>query len=180
MNGNNFSYPISENDIKCRISEGCFFAIGSFAKFKLEKVAGENDSGTDFRLMKLIKRNDKVRDVGGILDFQLKCTSSWEDEGNFIKYNLKSKNYNDIISRNVVGGMPLVLILMCVPREIDWIDFTSEEIIFRKNLFWFHTDSMDILGNENSTKTIRIPKEHRFNPESFSQIVSEYAVKRLS
>lgn len=175
------SHPISLNETKSRISEGCFFSLGSFARYKLEKVPQENDAGTDYRLIKQIERNGSVCDMGGVLDFQVKSTQRWNADREFIRYKLNSKNYNDIISRNKYGQIPIILILMCLhDHEKRWIEFHDQEIIFRKNMFWFHTDSIDLLENENSTKTIKIPRNNRLNVESFAELVENYSLKKSS
>lgn len=172
--------PLDLKEVKCRINEGCFFALGSYARFKLEKVVQENDAGTDFRLIKQIIRNGKVCDMGGVLEFQLKCTVDWTDEGDFIKYSLRSKNYNDIISRNQENVMPLILILMCLPKDdIPWVDCAIDEVRFRRNLFWYHTNSLEFLANEDSTRTIQIPKENQLTPTTFVELVQKYAVRAI-
>ena len=171
------NYPLPENDVKSRISEGCFWAVGSYARLKLQKVSGEDDSGVDYRLIKQIQRNNKLSDMGSILDFQLKSTSNWELDGDHVKYSLRSKNYNDIISRNIEGGTRLILILMCLsPESGQWISFEEMKINFSSCIYWYHTDSMDLLPNEDSTKLIEIPKINKLTHETFNQLVTNYSV----
>lgn len=171
------NYPLSENDVKSRISEGCFWAVGSYARLKLEKVPEENDAGVDYRLIKQIRRNNKLSDLGSILDFQLKSTSNWELDGAVIKYSLKSKNYNDIVSRNLEGGTRLILILMCLSENSDqWIAFEDMQINFSSCIYWYHTDSTELLTNEDSTKVIEIPKSNKLTHESFNELVQNHSV----
>lgn len=171
-------HPISENDVKCRISEGCFFALGSSAYFLLEKVTLDNDNGTDFRLNKLSQRNGKTCDCGNVLDFQLKATANWKIKNKHIEYSLKSKNYNDIITRNKEGAIPLILVVMCMPTDArDRVAVLQNFLVFQRNLYWFHTNSTDLLANENSTKLIRIPTSNLLTPKSFGEIVTTYCTK---
>ena len=171
------NHPLSEIDVKSRISEGCFWAVGSYARLKLEKVPGENDAGADYRLIKQILRNKKLSDMGSILDFQLKSTSNWKPNDDVIKYSLKSKNYNDIISRNLEGGTRLILILMCLSEDSDqWIAFEDMQINFSSCIYWYYTDSTEFLSNENSTKLIEIPKSNKLTHQSFNELVQNYSV----
>lgn len=174
-------HPISDNDVKCRISEGCFFALGSSASFLLEKVTGENDNGTDFRLVKCIERNGSICEMGGVLDFQLKATSKWALKNDHIEYNIRSKSYNDIVTRNITGSTPLILILMCMPNAVsDRMLVLDNLLIFQRNMYWFHIDSSEYLPNENSKKLIRIPLDNLLTRDSFTELVTKYCVKSVS
>jgi hypothetical protein len=169
-------HPIPDNDAKCRISEGCFFALGSYARYRLEKVNQENDAGIDYHLIRQIQRGNKIRSLSTALDFQLKSTENWEETDKYIKYALDSKNYNDIIYRNKENDVRLILILMCLHRkENQWINIHKNKIIFREKLYWFYTESIDLLENENSNKTIYIPKENVLDVRAFKKIVNDYA-----
>ncbi|MFA4836334.1 MAG: DUF4365 domain-containing protein [Dehalococcoidia bacterium] len=161
---------------KNRISEGCFYAIGSYAGYELVKIPQDNDYGVDFQLMRQIKRNGRIHSENSILDFQLKCTKNWTDKGSYIVYNLKSKNYNDIISRNKDGSTVLILVVMCLPENSDkWMDISSEEILFRKNMYWFYTNSKELLESEDSTKRIHIPKSNQLDKQTFHQLVNQFS-----
>ena len=169
---------ISDNEVKCRLSEGCFFALGSYSKYHLRKVSEEDDYGHDFELRKLIERNGSHTDVGSILDFQLKCTTKWEDNGNDVKYSLRSKNYNDIVQRNLDCSTPLILILMCLPsNDPEWVQVSENQIIFRENLYWYHTTSKEMLQNEDSSKTIYIPKQQKINVNTLQDLVINFGIK---
>ncbi|MCB9500581.1 MAG: DUF4365 domain-containing protein [Deferribacteres bacterium] len=171
------NYLLSENDVKSRISEGCFWAVGSFARFKLQKVHEEDDAGVDYRLIKQILRNDKLSDMGSILDFQVKSTTNWKLDGDEIKYQLRSKNYNDIISRNIEGGTQLILILMCLSKKTDdWIVFNETQINFSSCFYWYHTDSTVLLPNENSSKLIQIPTSNKLTNKTFNELVNNYSI----
>lgn len=171
------SYPLPENDVKCRISEGCFWAVGSYARLKLQKVHGEDDAGVDYRLIKQNLRNGKICDGGCILDFQLKSTTNWVLQGDKIKYSLKSKNYNDIITRNKEGGTRLILILMCLSSDTtEWIEFNEMQINISSCIYWYYTDETDLLTNEDSTKLIEIPKSNKLTRESFNDLVKTYSI----
>jgi len=171
-------HPIDQNKSKCRISEGCFYAIGSYAKHKLEKVSYEDDAGTDFRLIKQKLRNGRICDMGCVLEFQVKSTSNYKLYNGYITYKLSSKNYNDIVTRNIEGGTPLVLILMLLPKDEDkWIRISDRSFKIQKNFYWIHIDSKILLKNENSSKTIKIPKLNLLTKDSFNDIVNLFSIK---
>lgn len=170
---------MASNEVKNRISEGCFFAIASYARYKLQKVHQEDDNGVDYRLIKSIERNGRVFDMGSVLEFQVKSTKNWSDDGRNIKYALESKTYNDIVSRNQVGTVRLILVVMCLPVEQEqWVGFFDNKIEFKNNLYWFYTDSRELLNNEDSTKMISVPKDNVLDRDGFIGLVDKYSVQK--
>jgi Domain of unknown function (DUF4365) len=173
------TYPIDKNEAKSRISEGCFFAIGSYARFKIVKCHLEDDSGVDFHLKKMVYRNGSISDGGIILDFQLKATERWKEENNCIKFALPTKNFNDMVERNLSGMHPIILIVMCLPREeAEWMYCSIEDISFRKNMFWYHTTEIKYISSENSTITLKIPKGNLLTHNRFKDLVNKYGTRR--
>ena len=172
-------HPIDLNSVKCRISEGCFFAIGSHARYKLEKVPLEDDCGTDFRLIRQINRNGRVCDMGTVLEFQLKATENWKRINGVIKYRLENKTYNDISSRNELGGTPLVLVVMLLPKSNKkWLNISNNQIIFKENLYWYYSSSVNIIKNEASKTTIEIPELNVLDDEAFHFLVKSYSTAK--
>lgn len=174
------TYPITDNDTKCRISEGCFFAIGSYSRYLLEKVDGANDKGVDFRVYSLQRINNLYRTGNQLLDFQLKSTSGWEISDDKIVYDLSSKNYNDMIYRNKGGDIKIILILLCLPKNDEaWFEGSYENMLFRNCMYWYNTEETEILPNSKSTKRIFIPRENLLTVVSFHHMVSQFSIKRL-
>lgn len=164
---------------KSRISEGCFFLICSFFRYNIEKVPLEHDCGVDYRMIRQILRHDKLVDMGIVLEFQLKSTQDYIIRDVNIIYDLDSKAYNNIVQRNVEQTTPIILILMALPNnEDDWISFEDEAITLKKNLFWYHTDAIELIENENTTRRIEIPLANRLTLDSFTQVIQTYSVTR--
>lgn len=173
---------LHENQMKSRISEGIFYAIGSHEKYFLSKVHQEDDCGVDYELKNIININGKPVPTGGnLLEFQLKSTQNYVLNDNSVKYDLEVDAYKKMILRNQLGTIPLILILMCLPSEedISWIECRDSEIIFRKSLFWYITEST-IIPENKSTYRIEIPKTQILNCESFTNIVNRYSIKNVS
>jgi hypothetical protein len=171
--------PIADNDVKCRISEGCFFALGSMAGFELQKVPKENDCGVDFRLIKTYSRKGKLRDGSIVLDFQLKSTVNWALKNNYIEYSVETKTYNDITDRNKDGSIPLVLIIMFLPQvRENWVVICDDDMTFQHSLYWYHTESKIPLSNENSKKLIKIPTANLLTKSSLIKLVNMHCVKQ--
>jgi len=168
------------NKIKCRISEGCFYAIGSCAGYLLVKRHGEDDEGIDFELKTRKMRNGKVSPGSTVLEFQVKSTVNWAEDENNISYACPSKNYNDLITRNIDKDVRIILILMCLPEQKEeWINSTLENIVFKKSTFWYSTDSEELLENEDSTKTIYIPKTNILTADTFKDVVNKFMLRKL-
>lgn len=170
---------MAPTEVKNRISEGCFFAVGSYAQYKLEKVHQEDDNGVDYRLIKNIERNGRIYDAGSVLEFQIKSTKNWSDDGQNIKYSLESKTYNDIVSRNKIGGVRLILVIMCLPeQQEEWVGFFDDKIEFKNNLYWFYTDSDELLESEKSKKTISVPKVNVLDRAGFVNLVNKFSLQK--
>jgi hypothetical protein len=173
-------YCLKPEEVKCRISESCFYAIGSFAKCYFEQRKRENDAGVDFLLIKSYERNGKIRNGPTILEFQIKSTIDWEIIDGHIRYSLKNKNYNDMVDRNINGEYPIILVLMCLDREEEnWIQCNMESIVFKKCVYWYHNNAMERKPNEESSTTINIPVANIFNNTALVDIITNYAMNRV-
>lgn len=103
---------------------------------------------------------------GRTLDIQLKSTTAEsisinEDE---IKFDLESKNFNDLIKRHPFQKrpkfryIPLVLVVFVLPSEADqWLDFSPEKLSIQGKAFWYYPDSEESLTLNRYSKRISIP-----------------------
>jgi len=174
-------HPLDLNKVKCRISEGCFFAIASHARYKVVKVPQEDDCGTDYQLKRQVDRSGRICDMGAILDFQLKATAKWKLENNLFKYQLENKTLNDISTRNSAGGTPLVVVVMLLPKKSsDWIKFADDTITFKDNLYWYYSDHTTLAKNEASKTTIEISKANVLDVNALHYLVKNFSTSRVS
>ncbi|OSQ32259.1 DUF4365 domain-containing protein [Thalassospira sp. MCCC 1A03138] len=113
------------------------------------------------------------------IDYQLKATTVWsyDNEKKEVIYDLEAKTYNDIVNRSS-DDQPLILILMCLPKDKEkWLDISSEELILRNCCFWW-------LSSGNKTKNrgkvrIRIPESNILNVDAIKNLLDKERVRRM-
>jgi len=105
------------------------------------------------------------------IDFQLKCTEiTFKDDG-YLHFPLKIKNYDDLRGTN--QAHPKYLVVLCVPEdEKDWVEVKPEELILRYSAYWFSLKNEPSINNKNSV-TIRIPKQQKFDKDTFKMLMDE-------
>src|SRR5690606_18415545 len=68
---------------------------------------------------------------------QLKCHTGGPDDCGDVVYDLKVKNYLDLIPTNHI--VPRILIVVCVPDEVaQHAEWTPEQLLLRRCAYWTH------------------------------------------
>ncbi len=110
--------------------------------------------------------------AGYAIDFQLKCSQTWNQSGGDIVWSIKSSAYNKLAGRGP-GAIPGVLILMCLPPdETQWAEFSEDSLLLRKCCY-FTTISGPRLENDNSTKQIKIPRSNLLDSSSLLNMLEQ-------
>lgn len=109
------------------------------------------------------------------LRIQLKSTSSpncYTEYKDYISYQLKSKNFNDLCTPSTT---PILLGLLILPEDKkEWVNCTTDELIIKAKMYW--ADLSNNYYTENSrSKTIRISKNNIINQESLIALLTKYA-----
>lgn len=104
------------------------------------------------------------------IDIQLKCSGQQNlINGNFIKFSLKIKNYEDL--RGSDFAAPRYLAVLLVPLEIaDWIGHHDDHISLHNNCYW--VSLRDALATENEDSiTIDVPLAQRLTSETLRNMI---------
>lgn len=79
------------------------------------------DYGFDGSFRPIVMRGKRRVESGFPIDFQLKCTTAWKHEGEDVAYNVETKTYNDLVTRDP-NGIGAYLLLVCIPKnKEEWI-----------------------------------------------------------
>jgi len=102
------------------------------------------------------------------LDIQLKCTALELGIENDFSFDLKVKNFNDLVPSHVM--VPRILVVVLVPEsENEWLEQTEEELKIRRCGYW-----VSLRGESESTNassvTIRLPRNQMFDPDGLNTI----------
>jgi len=160
---------ITEKHTQESLSRSYIHAIAGSAGVNLH-VAREFDYGFDGTFRPVTIRGKRRIESGFPVDFQLKCTRNWSYEEQSVAYNIETKTYNDLVTRDP-DGIGAVLILLCVPENPeDWIQ-VSEELISMRRCCYYAVLSGDPVKNEKSTKKILISRANVLTPVSLNDLL---------
>lgn len=104
------------------------------------------------------------------IQVQLKCTSQDMIQGEFIKFPLSIKNYEDLRGHNVV--CPRYLVVLLVPENHEeWISHAEDCMMLHNRCFW--VSLRDSPSTTNITRvTVDIPLGQRFTTEALMTLMN--------
>jgi len=157
---------IPDKKIKEQLSKAYAISVASYAGYN---YSVKNDDYGDDLLIHHVQRIDGgVRESGASLRIQLKCTENWRDFPDEISYDLKVKNYKDLIRESL--GDPLILMVLLVPKKkAKWLIQTPNSLVLHKIAFWIYLEGGPTTTNDK-TIAIRIPKKKIFNVDNLNLI----------
>ncbi len=137
----------------------------------------KRDMGID-GILRRLKRYRERRCYGPFsIDFQLKATVDWQCDGESVRYDLKADTHNLLVQHNNEyvsnsRGAPLLLILLCMPREPDdWIGLSEDELLLRRCCYWALLTGE--LTSNTATTRIQIPRSQALTPESLLKLFDD-------
>jgi hypothetical protein len=153
------------NQRKEQFSRAYVHAVASVAGYALYEPYVDDDS---------IDCGIAMRGNGGTIfsprvELQLKSSSRNIIKKDRIVYPLGLKNYNDLRVENVL--VPRILVVVVVPKDIDyWLAQTEEEMCFKHCGYWH---SLNGMGETKSTTTVNVslPREQQFTVEALRSIM---------
>ena len=168
--------------IKEQLSLHYLGTLASVAGFKVDRPSLDYGVDAMIERIEVAQIGDRKRYFGSgqSIDVQLKCTTQSVIQENplELKYDLKVKNYNDLINRYQVkhqtqsAYIPLVLILMVLPDEQDqWVSIqASGKLIINARAYWYYPKTGDKLSSNKSSQRISIKKNNQLNLEFFTKV----------
>lgn len=133
----------------------------------------DSDSTDGIIKKRIILDNGTMFDAS--LRIQLKCTASkslYSDDGEFITYKLKSKNFNDLCT---AATTPIILGLLILPDSVDkCVCWTPEELVIKGCMYWKSFSAENTTGNSD-TVSVKIDKRNVLNKENLQIILEQIA-----
>lgn len=132
----------------------------------LNSAIREYDYGVDGTFDEVVVRQSRRVESGFSLSFQLKASTQWQFDSNYIIYDLEVKTYNDLIlRRNMRAAIPCILILLALPSDsTQWLLCEESEIRLRGACYWEYLSGS--LTENRASVRIRILRSQRLIPES--------------
>lgn len=140
------------------------------------------DFGRDLTINEISTRtqNEKTRfiETGRTLKIQAKATtenSIEDDTDTSFKYDLEAKTFNDLIVRNNQSSYPLILFVFILPSDkTQWMELNDDNLLLRKNGYWFVPDPSEIETTNSSTKRITINKSNKFTLDTIKHLMNTF------
>lgn len=162
------------SDIGEQLSYAYVHAIASKAGFSFERRNIDKDS-IDASIHAKGKLVSNSVWTSPCIELQAKSTTNCDIDGNYFKFPLSLKNYNDLKNDRLV---PTILVVLFLPQNVDeWLVHNEEMLIARKCAYWISLKDKPETQNESSV-TIKIPKVNIFSPSSLKTILTNVSVRR--
>lgn len=144
-------------------------AVIAKAGFNLGK--SDFDYGFDGTIKDVDNRHGRYFETGFGLNFQLKSSCDVFVEGDYLVYDLESKNYNDLVIETTM--LPNILILFVLPQDEDtWVSVDKNKLMIRQCAWWCSLEGLPATDNKTA-KRIRIPINQIFSPDALVEIMNK-------
>ncbi len=172
---------MTDEMIKEKLSKAFVKTIASYGGYTV--TVPEDDYGVDFYIARHKARcnskNRRLVEQPAILRIQLKSTTEKRirrtKEG--INYELKAKNYNDLVEqRPQVENLPLILIVCVLPDEKEkWLKLDKKYLSLFSEAYYYIAENNSItVDNEESSKTILLREENRIQIDFIDKLYKEF------
>lgn len=103
------------------------------------------------------------------LEMQIKCTQNDEGPDEYLSFDLKRKNYNDLRVETIV---PRLLVVVLVPPEVrEWLRISAREMCLHQGAYWVSLAGQPETTNKTSV-TIHLPRSQQLTPEGLQQLMA--------
>lgn len=165
---------LPNNSIQEGLSCSYIKAIANIAGYPIDFP--KTDFGTDALIYELKTRESGRISTSGayppFLFVQIKSTHNFRESDTHISYDLRNKNYNDLVDTSTFA--PKILVVLCMPSDKnEWVKHSIEELILRKCAYWTYLGGLPSVADTNGTTVVHIPKSRVFSPAMFESIMAK-------
>ena len=151
---------LTENDRKEQLSQAYIAAISARCGFTISIPNLDRDS-VDIQVSSGTSRRASVQ-------WQLKATSSPNWDADNLKFQLKAKNYNDLVIRRQV---PLLLAIMVLPDDpADWMIVDSDRLVMKRCVWW--QSLIGLPATELASLQVSLPRANLLTMEALTTLIS--------
>jgi Domain of unknown function (DUF4365) len=132
----------------------------------------DKDFGVDGTFRQIATIGNRSFTSGYALDFQLKASTRYAVESEYIVYDLEVKTYNDLVQRRLSSdATPCILILKVLPSDSEqWLTTTEAGLFIGGACYWEYLQG-ELSQNKQSVR-IRISRKQEFCPESLLKLMT--------
>jgi hypothetical protein len=100
---------------------------------------------------------------------QLKATINLRKSGEYFKYSISRKNYDDLRAETQT---PRIMVILALPKkETSWLNVSLQRLIMRRCAFWVSIRGEPELPAEQQSITIAIPMSNTFDVEELKKLM---------
>lgn len=127
------------------------------------------DYGVDVTVHEVARRGGAYFETGWRLDVQAKSTAAARIGTADVAFDLKVKNYADLI---VAAPQPRVLVVLALPPDpADWFSQDEDRLQLRKCAYWLSLSGRPAVANKARVR-VRIPRLQMFTPAALLGIMA--------
>jgi hypothetical protein len=134
-------------------------------------ISVSRDYGVDGTLKRIVKTEDgRYIETGYPVDFQLKGTTLSSEILDVIRFDLKTRNYDLIVTRPETA-VPYYLFLVCFGMETQhWIVSDNDKLILNASAFWWKQSG--VATKNTASVRIEIPNENRLTSAAIGEMLT--------
>ena len=125
--------------------------------------------------VKDVLRRDSGRFVySGInLDLQIKSTCSHREDADSIIYDLRNKNYNDLIDVKSHATKKILVVFIMPKNKDEWLSQDINSLILKKCAYWVYLGGKPKVRDSESTTAVKIPKQNIFSVDTLNRLMTK-------
>lgn len=162
---------LPENNVKEELSIAYAMAVAAQAGFAVEETRKDFDSvDVTIRARGLIC--DRATIKSPAIALQLKAKPFAKLPEGSIPFDLRGKNYEDLIGRNLV---PKILVLLVMPESREeWLSCTGESLVLRRSAFWMSLAKHPPTTND-AQQRVHVPRNQQLTPVTLTHLLERVA-----
>lgn len=163
---------MQENDIKEGLSKSYVRAICNHAGYGIS--SDEPDIGCDLTVKDVLRRDSGRFVYSGInLDLQIKSTCSHREDADSIIYDLRNKNYNDLIDVKSHATKKILVVFIMPKNKDEWLSQDINSLILKKCAYWVYLGGKPKVRDSESTTAVKIPKQNIFSVDTLNRLMTK-------
>ena len=116
--------------------------------------------------------NNRRKETGFHLDFQLKASKNVVITADEVKYDSDVDTYNYLVKRHETKYTNKVLLILLALHELEaeWLMLSEDQLILKKCCYWISLAGA--LSNNKETRRVAIPRANLLTPEKLVELLN--------
>ena len=166
----------TEQDIEARLSYAYLHAVASHAGFVCRPATPDEDKEGIDAVVSAYGAFAVTWRTQVTMNVQLKATvKTPTDDGTQLSYFVQGIRRYDKLREDHREPVRLLVVLFLPPLHADWLICTEAQLVLKRCAYWASVRNAPAADNDTG-KTVRIPKEQILRPENLQALVQRLAL----